>query len=111
MTPLRKMKGRAVFLGDNVKDEVFDYAIFQDLGSAPPSMEAARAVLAMSLLEGNVTSTSDAVSAFTHAFLKGVDTWVTLPRNRWPKHWEGKYDNPVVPLVLALYGHPDAGTY
>ena len=21
----------------------------------------------------------------------------------------GKYDNPVVPLVLALYGHPDAG--
>ena len=34
-----------------------------------------------------------------------------LPRHRWPKAWECKYTNPVVRLVLALYGHPDAGGF
>ena len=27
-----------------------------------------------------------------------------------PKHWAGKYKNPLVELILNLYGHPDAGT-
>ena len=59
---------------------------------------------------------SDACSAYTQWFIgggrgKGVPTWVTLPRHRWPKAWEGKYKNPVVLLILALYGHPDAGAY
>ena len=39
----RKYKGRAVFGGDNVRDERGDWAIFQDLGSCPATMEAARA--------------------------------------------------------------------
>ena len=34
--PDRKFKGRAVFLGDNVRDQDFNYAVFVDLGSAPP---------------------------------------------------------------------------
>jgi hypothetical protein len=42
--------------------------------------------------------------------LGGVKTWVRLPRERWPKAWE-KFHDPVVPLRLALYGHPDAGGY
>ncbi len=37
--------------------------------------------------------------------------WVTLPENRWPKHRMGKFRKPVVLLVLALYGHADAGTF
>ena len=50
------------------------------------------------------------------AFLGGVrgggtPTWVSLPKHRWPPDWSGKYKNPVVPMVLALYGHVDAGGY
>ena len=26
-----------------------------------------------------------------------------------PDEWKGKYKQPVVPLILALYGHPSAG--
>ena len=45
-----------------------------------------------------------------------VTTWVTLPPECRPKTPDGKdlwFSNgirdPVVPLVRALYGHPDAG--
>ena len=34
---------------------------------------------------------------------------VRLPEDQWPEQWKGKDVDPVVPLVLALYGHPDAG--
>ena len=72
-------------------------------------MEATRCADALSLFPGYAQKQSDAISAYTQAFLKGKTTWVTLPRERWPKARHGKYTNPVVPLVLALYGHPDAG--
>ena len=62
------------------------------------------------VIEELLRNASDAESAYTQAFLKGTKTFVTLPRNRWPKSWEGM-TNPVCPLVLAQYGHPDAGTY
>jgi hypothetical protein len=114
--PLKVYKGRHVFLGDQVKDQDFDYAIFRDLGSAPPTMEAGRAVDALSCVPGYEQKQSDGESAYTQSFLgggrgMGVPTWVSIPRHRWPPEWVGKYDNPMVLLVLALYGHPDAGGY
>ena len=38
------------------------------------------------------------------------ETWISLPRNRWPKDgsWE-KIEDPVCPLLQNLYGHPLAG--
>ena len=42
------------------------------------------------------------------ALFEGIATWVRLPRNRWPKSWTN-YRDPVCPLRLALYGHPDSG--
>ena len=36
------------------------------------------------------------------------DTWIRLPRHRWPKSWSTMED-PVVPLERILYGHPLAG--
>ena len=53
---------------------------------------------------------SDAVRAYTQALLKGTETWIRLPREEWPKAWAGMRD-PVVPLRLALYGHPDSGSH
>jgi len=108
----RKFKGRDVFLGDQVRDQNHNWAIFDELGSSPPSMEASRVLDAFAMTKGYCSSSSDAVSAYTQAFLKGCATWVVLPRERWPSEWsELGYSDPVVPLVLALYGHPDAGGF
>ena len=46
--------------------------------------------------------------AYTQALFEGIETWVRLPRNRWPKEWD-KYNDPVCPLMLALYRHPASG--
>jgi hypothetical protein len=109
--PQREFKGRSVFLGDNVKDEYFNWAEFADLGSSPPSMEAAKALDALGSLPGYVVKTGDARGAYTQSYLEGSTTWVALPENRRPKAWLTKYTNPIVPLILSLYGHPDAGGY
>ena len=53
---------------------------------------------------------ADAKQAYVQAYLDTkVKTWVRLPPEYWPEDWHGKYKDPVVPLVKALYGHPDAG--
>ena len=88
-------------MGNNVFDQHFDWAQFNDLGSAPPLMEAARVVDALSLFPGYVAKDSGAVSAYTQTFLRGPKTYVSLPRNRRPAHWAGKYTKKVVPLVPA----------
>ncbi len=72
--PGKKMKGRAVLLGDNVKDQDFSWAEFCELGSSPPSMEAAKALDAMGSLRGYVAKTGDARGAYTQSLLNGVET-------------------------------------
>ena len=107
----RKYKGRAVFQGNNVKDEDGNWAIFQELGSSPATMEAARCADAYGLFPGHATQQSDAVQAYTQAWLTGTKTWVRLPREQWPQAWiDAGMTDPVCPLLLALYGHPDSGT-
>ena len=106
--PKRKFKGRAVFGGNDVHDEVGNWAIFQDLGSCPATMEAARAADAYGCMPGHSAEQCDAEQAYTQAVLVGTETWVRLPRDQWPASWSAMHD-PVVPLRLALYGHPDSG--
>jgi len=105
----RKYKGRFVFRGNDVRDQNWDHAIFQEMGSSPAAIEAGKAADFHGLLEGHATEQADAEQAYTQSLLGGTETWVRLPEDRWPAHWRGKYKNPVVPLRLALYGHPDAG--
>ena len=38
--PNRLYKGRSVFQGNNVKDERYDAAVFQELGSSPATLSA-----------------------------------------------------------------------
>ena len=41
-----------------------------------------------------------------------MPTWVTLPKDQCPNKWfDLPYDDPVVRLDRALYGHPLAGLY
>ena len=103
------MKGRVVFGGNRVTDENYEVAIFNDLSSAPSTMEAAKAVDIIACLAGNTGELADAPQAYTQTFLLGTETWVSMPKDQWPKSWIGKYHNPVVPLLRALYGHPESG--
>ena len=85
--------------------------MFQDLGSSPSTMEAGKAADIVGCMKGNNVQQADAEQAYVQADLNSpVPTWITLPKNQQPKHWE-KFDKPVVRLRKALYGHPDSGTY
>ena len=107
--PRRKFKGRTVFQGNNVRDQDSDHALFAELGSSPASMEAAKLLDAFGSQPGFSKAQADAIQAYIQALFTGVPTWLSLPRNRWPEHWEKQFWQPMVPLVLALYGHPDSG--
>ena len=76
-------------------------------------MEASRAADAYGMLPGNDIEVADVDSAYTQSYLDSdIKTWVAIPREQWPQEWFDKgYRNPVCPLVLSLYGHPDAGGY
>ena len=107
--PRRKFKGRTVFQGNNVRDQDSDHALFAELGSSPASMEAAKLLDAFGSQPGFSKAQADAIQAYIQAIFTGVPTWLSLPRNRWPEHWTKEFWQPMVPLVLALYGHPDSG--
>ena len=110
--PQRKFKGRAVFDGSDVRDEHKEIALFQELSSCRATMQASKAADIWGMLDGHSTQQADAVQAYTQSKLGGTDTWVSLPKDAWPPEWHDLgYDDPVCPLVLALYGHPDSGGY
>ena len=107
--PNRKYKGRTCFQGNNVFDESSDYAIFAEMSSSPASMEAAKILDAYGYQPRHSKEQADARQAYTQAVFTGIPTWLRLPRNRWPKDWQRLYKDPLVPMLLALYGHPDSG--
>jgi hypothetical protein len=98
----RKFKGRVVFQGNRVVNLFWEQAQFEDMGSAPATLEASRAADAYGCFEGNDVQAADAEQAYIQAELKGTETWVALPEDQWPPHWHGKYHRPVVKLKKAL---------
>jgi hypothetical protein len=107
-------KGRVVFQGNQVYDQNHNYAIFQDLGSSPATLQAAKAVDFFGCLPNHVVEIADAEQAYIQADMKGDPTWICLPPEARPDWWRKKFPNlrrPVCRLLKALYGHPDAGTY
>ena len=50
---LRKYKGRFVFRGNEVKDQNWEVAMFQELGSSPAAMESSKAADFYGLLPGH----------------------------------------------------------
>ena len=98
-------------LGDNVRDQDFNWAELCELGSSPPSVEVAKSLDAMGSFPGYDVETGDARGASTQSLRKGGGYVGDATRNRWPKHRIGKLRRPVVPLMLALYDHADAGGF
>ena len=98
--PNRKYKGRAVFQGNNVWDEEGNWATFQELGSCPATMEAARCADAYGLMPGHSVQQADAEQAYTQAEIDGTPTWVGLPHEQWPTSWAGMSDLPTQARAL-----------
>ena len=109
--PRRKYKGQAVPLGNKVFNHDYQEATFAELGSAPTTLEGSRIVDAYGCVKGNASQTSDAIQAFCQAPMM-VEVWVTLQREAVadPEFYYA-VKNPVVRLLLALYGHPDSPTF
>ena len=109
--PARKFKGRGVLLGDQVKDQNMEAALFQDLGNSPATFDASQWADYYGCLPGHDVQMADAIQAYIQAKLSGVPCWVELPDEAWhPSANRHKFRRPVCRLVKALYGHPDAGT-
>ena len=107
---LHKMKGRIVYRGDCAKDEHGAAAVYQELGANPTSVQGLNACLAYGSLPGNRATAADAVKAYVEALLSyKYKTWIELPPELRPKYWKQQFVKPVVLLIKALYGHPDAG--
>ena len=102
----RKYKGRVVFMGNEVRDQNFDYAIFDELSSAPASMAAAKAADAYGVCESHVVQQADAEQAYIQSKLGGTPTWVRLPRDRWPAAWKGMRDPVCRPAGLSSVRTP-----
>ena len=118
--PVRVYKGRVVFRGDQTKDEDGFFAVFSEQGASASHIAAAKFLDALARCPGCDGEDSDAIGAYTQVILRDahiilggnndnyIETWISLPRERRPKHWDS-IDKPVCKLRLNLYGHPMAG--
>mgnify|MGYP003323707049 CR=1 FL=1 len=84
--------------------------MFDDMGSAPATLEASRDADLFGSAPGNDCQMADAIQAYIQANLTGTPCWVCLPPDDRPECMKG-FRRPVVRLKKALYGHPDSGTY
>ena len=119
----QKYKGRVVFRGDLVKVEDGSFAVFTEQGTSASHMAAAKVLDTIGNMPGNDAEDADAEGAYTQVFLEDfayllssssetTETWITLPKYRWPLEWEAAgIVEPVVPLIRNLYGHPLAGRF
>ena len=98
-------------LGNQVKNQFWEDAFFQDLGNSPATFEASRWADFYGRLPGHGVKLADAIQAYIQAILTGPPCWVELPEDPRPDDVGfRKFRRPVVRLVKALYGPPDTGT-
>lgn len=68
----KKYKYRVVFQGNRVVDQNMNEAQFQDMGSAPATVEATRMCILKGLLKGNILEQADAMQAYIQSKLGGL---------------------------------------
>ena len=109
-----ELRARVVFTAPRARTSsgLDPHTLYNEISSAPVTFQGARTCRAVGALKGFITSTRDAETAYLQAELKrknSARTFVALPKSVWPKGWSDEYKQPVVPLRLALFGHPEAG--
>ena len=70
--PLKKRKGWVVFQGNQVTNQSWEAAIFQDLGSSPATMEASRVADMWGCCPGHRVMQADAPQAYIQTELLGT---------------------------------------
>ena len=92
----KKYKYRVVFQGNNVVNQNWETALFQNLGSSPATMEAGKVCDMVGCFPGYDTQQADAEQAYVQAEIKGTETWVWLP----PEAWEEAPEDMILMKIL-----------
>ena len=79
------------------------------LWSACPSYDTVRLFIVLGALQKKGMTIVDWPAAYLGAVLGGPQVYGILPREAWPKEWEGKFKRPMVPIKGAVYGLKRAG--
>ena len=77
--PRKKFKYRVVLRGNDIKDQSFEVALFQEMTTTPTTLDASRFCDLLGLLEGNATEGRDVEQAYLLADMKGPATYIVLP--------------------------------
>ena len=83
--PRRKHKSRGVVLGNQIKNQTSDAALFQDVGNSPATFEASRWADFLGCLDGWDVQMADAAQAYIQAALRGTPCWIELPSEAVPE--------------------------
>ena len=108
--PARKFKGRVVFQGNQVRDENWEAAMFQELSSCPATMEASKSADCYGLLPGHAIQQADAEQAYTQSKLGG-QPHLGAPAARALAARLGWHARPGLPARTCAVRHPDSGGY
>ena len=74
--PLRKIKARLVFQGNEVRDQFGQIALYEQMSSSPATMQAAKCADAYGLAPNNDVQTADAVQAYPQSPFDGDPTYL-----------------------------------
>ena len=106
----RYFKYRVVFQGNNVRDQNWDVALFNEMASTPATLEASRIADIYSCMPDHTMQGRDVEQAYLQADMKGPPVYIMLPKELWtPEMHEMRC--PVFRLEKALYGHKHGGVY
>jgi hypothetical protein len=109
--PRKKHKWRAVLLGDRVYNQDFETATFAVVGSSPTTSNGGSLVDAYGCGPGNCSQGADVAQAFCQAPMLTEVLAGLPPEAVQDPDWCYQVPDPVVLLILALYGHPDSPTF
>ena len=106
----RYYKYRIVFRGNDVKDQNWEVALFQEMATTLTTLEASRYSTFLGCLPGNSVEGRDVEQAYVQADMEGTPTYIVLPKELWTPEMH-KMRCPVFRLEKALYGHKNSGAY
>ena len=101
--PRRYFKYRVVFRGNDVKDQNWDVALFQEMATTPTTLEASRYSDLLACFPGNSVEGRNVQQAYLQAEMEGTPTYVVLSEELWtPEMYEMKRGRqPCVPFAKS----------